>query len=71
MTSKPKRVARQHIPTWVERCDIHEGMVSNSTIQARMQDEIDDLRLALDVARQKLECISQCVANDWHKSIFA
>jgi hypothetical protein len=65
MTSKPKRVARQHIPTWVERCNIHEGIVSNSMIQARMQEEIDDLRFALEVARQKLECISQCVTDDY------
>jgi hypothetical protein len=64
MTSKPKRVARQHIPTWVERCDIHEGIVSNSMIQARMQDEIDDLRLALEVAKQTIVCISRCLADN-------
>jgi hypothetical protein len=69
MTSKQKRVPRQHIPTWVERCDIHEGIVSNSMIQARMQDEIDDLRLALQVARQKLERIRQCVTENYLKEI--
>jgi hypothetical protein len=37
-----------YIKTWVERCDEHpdhqSGMVSNGMIQARMQEEIDDLR---------------------------
>jgi len=69
MISKPKRVARKHIPTWVERCDIHAGIVSNTMIQARMQDEIDDLRFALQVALQRLECISQCVTEDYLKEI--
>jgi len=37
-----------YIKTWVERCDEHpdhqSGLVSNGMIQARMQEEIDDLR---------------------------
>ena len=37
-----------YIKTWVERCDEHpdhqSGMVSNGMIQARMQEEIADLR---------------------------
>ena len=37
-----------YIKTWNERCDEHpdhqSGMVSNGMIQARMQEEIDDLR---------------------------
>lgn len=41
-----------YIKTWVERCDEHpdhqSGMVSNSMIQARMQEEIDDLRAEID-----------------------
>jgi hypothetical protein len=69
MKAKQKRVARQHIPTWVERCDIHEGIVSNTMIQERMQEEIDDLRFALQVAQQKLECISQCVTEDYLREI--
>ena len=38
-------------------------------IQARMQEEIDDLRRALEVALQKLECVSQCVTDDYLKGI--
>ncbi len=41
-----------YIKTWVERCDEHpdhqSGMVSNGMIQARMQEEIDDLRAEID-----------------------
>jgi hypothetical protein len=36
------------IPTWQERCEIHpnhqDGMASHAMIQARMQEEIDELR---------------------------
>ena len=36
------------IKTWTERCDDHPdhqtGMISHSMIQARMQEEIEDLR---------------------------
>ena len=36
------------VPTWTERCNQHpdhqSGMVSHGMIQARMQEEIDDLR---------------------------
>jgi hypothetical protein len=60
---------RKVIPTWVERCDIHTGIVNDSMIQARMQEEIDDLRRALEVALQKLECVSQCVTDDYLKGI--
>ena len=51
-----------YIKTWVERCDEHpdhqSGMVSNGMIQARMQEEIDDLReenerLRADLALEK------------------
>ena len=56
-----KKTARSYIPTWVERCDIHKGIVSDSMIQARMQEEIDDLRVALDVARARLERIDTAV----------
>jgi hypothetical protein len=39
------------IKTWNERCEEHpdhqNGMVSERMIQARMQEEIDDLRAAL------------------------
>ena len=41
-----------YIKTWVERCDEHpdhqSGMVSNGMIQARMQEEIDDLRAEIE-----------------------
>jgi hypothetical protein len=53
---KPKNV----IPTWVERCDITRS-TADSTIQARMQSEIDDLRTALTDARNKLAFIRQCL----------
>jgi len=40
--------AMSYIKTWIERCDEHpdhqSGMVSSGMIQARMQEEIDDLR---------------------------
>lgn len=61
-----KKTIRNHIPTWLERCDIEDGrVVSNAMIQARMQAEIDDLRAALDAARQRLECINQYVNDDF------
>lgn len=40
-----------HIKTWRERCDeIHDDMVivSSRMVQQRMQEEIDDLRAALN-----------------------
>ena len=39
------------IKTWAERCEEHPdnaGVVTSATIQARMQEEIDELRAALD-----------------------
>jgi len=43
--------AMKHIKTWSDRCEEHsdhqQGMVSKSMIQARMQEEIDELRQAL------------------------
>jgi len=45
------------IKTWDERCEEHpshqSGMVSNTMIQARMQEEIDDLRAALAQPEQE------------------
>ena len=47
-----------YIKTWVERCDEHpdhqSGMVSNGMIQARMQEEIDDLRAEDERLREAL-----------------
>jgi|DEB19_MinimDraft_3_1074340.scaffolds.fasta_scaffold08933_2 hypothetical protein len=47
-----------YIKTWVERCDEHpdhqSGMVSNGMIQARMQEEIDDLREEIEKLRDVL-----------------
>ena len=60
---------RQIIPTWVERCNIYSGIPTHSMIQERMQSEIDDLRLALESATQKLECISACVTPDLIESL--
>ena len=47
-----------YIKTWVERCDEHpdhqSGLVSNGMIQARMQEEIDDLRAEIEQLRSEL-----------------
>jgi hypothetical protein len=58
--SNPRFKPRNVIPPWVERCEITRG-TSDSTIQARMQSEIDDLRAALTDARNKLAFIKQCL----------
>lgn len=48
-----------YIKTWVERCDEHpdhqSGMVSNGMIQARMQEEIDDLREEIERLTSELK----------------
>lgn len=45
------------IKTWEQRCEEHpshqSGMVSNTMIQARMQEEIEDLRVALAQPERK------------------
>lgn len=45
-------ISSVEIPTWQERCKKHprhqDGMVTEAMIQARMQEEIDDLRAAWD-----------------------
>ena len=42
----------KHIKTWSERCEEHpdhqQGMISERMISERMQEEIDELREALD-----------------------
>ena len=42
----------KHIKTWSERCEEHPdhqtGMISERMIQERMQEEIDELRQALE-----------------------
>lgn len=47
------------IKTWTERCDDHPdhqtGMISHSMIQARMQEEIEDLRDEVDRLRAEIE----------------
>lgn len=46
------------IKTWQERCEAHpdhDGIVSEGMIQARMQEEIDELRNALEQALEALE----------------
>jgi hypothetical protein len=43
------------IKTWQQRCEEHpdhDGIVSDGMIQARMQEEIDELRAALNQAQQ-------------------
>lgn len=43
------------IKTWQQRCEDHEGIVTNQMIRERMQEEIDELRQAL--ARPKKEWV--------------
>lgn len=47
---------RKHIKTWYERCEDHPdhqtGMISERMIQERMQEEIDELRKALETERE-------------------
>lgn len=46
------RIAVKHIKTWNERCEEHpdhqERIISQRMIQERMQEEIDELRQALE-----------------------
>ena len=52
-------VARPAIPTWRDRCEMHpdhaSGIVSNQMIEARMQEEIDELRAALSTLGPSLQ----------------
>lgn len=44
------------IKTWQQRCEEHpdhNGIVTNQMIQARMQEEIDDLRAAIKQTKQR------------------
>ena len=49
----------KHIKTWSERCEEHPdhqmGMISERMIQARMQEEIDELRQTLKRERVWVE----------------
>ena len=46
----------KHIKTWNERCEEHPdhqmGMISEGMIRARMQEEIDELRQALETEQE-------------------
>ena len=46
----------KHIKTWYERCEEHpdhqERIITERMIQARMQEEIDELRQALETKRE-------------------
>ena len=52
------REAMKHIKTWNERCEEHPdhqtGMISEGMIRARMQEEIDELRQALETDLAKV-----------------
>lgn len=57
------------IKTWTERCDDHPdhqtGMISHSMIQARMQEEIEDLRAEVERLREVIRTIrARCVEMD-------
>ena len=48
------------IKTWQQRCEEHpdhNGIVTNRMIQARMQEEIDELRAALEQAQAGIETL--------------
>jgi flagellar biosynthesis chaperone FliJ len=59
------------IKTWRERCEEHpdhEGIVSEQMIRCRMQEEIDELRQAIEqaedaVAAEREACAKVC--DDW------
>jgi hypothetical protein len=59
----------KHIKTWHERCEEHpdhqERIISERMIQARMQEEIDELRQALETNQEPFEYWS--VAEGWVK----
>lgn len=45
------------IKTWNQRCEEHpdhDGIVSDGMIQARMQEEIDELRAAIETRSKRL-----------------
>ena len=52
----------KHIKTWSERCEEHPdhqtGMISERMIQERMQEEIDELRQALETEQEPVAWIS-------------
>lgn len=49
------------VKTWTERCDDHPdhqtGMISHSMIQARMQEEIEDLRAEVERLRAERDTL--------------
>lgn len=57
------------IKTWIHRCQEHpdhqSGMVSHAMIQARMQEEIHELRVALAQPDEKF-CDNYCTWRDHH-----
>jgi len=72
-------VKTRHIDIWNERChknEDHNGIVTNAMIQARMQEEIDELRCVYDCARtlvtvrgklnreQALKRLEECLSNN-------
>lgn len=58
------------IKTWQQRCEEHpdhDGIVSDEMIRARMQEEIDELRAAIEqtkapVAWHHHDCEGECIA---------
>jgi hypothetical protein len=52
------------IKTWQQRCEEHpdhNGIVTNRMIQARMQEEIDDLRAAIEQTQEPVAWVT-----GWH-----
>ena len=53
----------KRIKTWSERCEEHpdhqQGMISEGMIRARMQEEIDELRQALETEQEPVAWISE------------
>jgi len=56
---------RDNILNWRQRCEIlHSDDANEGMIQARMQEEIDDLRIALKDARRLVNRIRRIVDAD-------
>ena len=60
------------IKTWRQRCEEHpdhNGIVSEGMIQARMQEEIDELRAALEQAQPERQPVQESALTHNHRWI--
>jgi hypothetical protein len=58
-----QELVMKRIKTWSERCEEHpdhqQGMISEGMIRARMQEEIDELRQALETEQEPVAWLSE------------